>query len=114
MTILIGSNLPPLSGPFDSNGVDHHIFHRLVLRTFLHLGNLVSYILSFHYFAKDCVIAGEPRRGRHGDKELAAIGSRAGIGHSELAGFIELVRRAFGFIPELVAWAAHAGAAGIA
>ena len=77
-------------------------------------GDLVGDVLAFDDFAEDGVIAGEPGRWRDGDKELAAVGVRAGVGHGQLAGLVELVRRALGLVLEAVAGAAHAGAGGVA
>ena len=52
--------------------------------------------------------------GGDGDKELAAVGSGAAVGHGQLAGLVELVRRALGLVAEAVAGPAHAGAGGVA
>ncbi len=76
--------------------------------------NLGHDILTFDDFAKDGVVAGEPRRGRNGDEELAAVGAGAAVGHGQLAGLVELVRRALGLILEAVAGSAHAGARRVA
>src|SRR5436305_529514 len=98
---LIGSIY--LGGSLDRDGVNHHVLCWTVLRAFFHLGNLVCYVLAFHHFTKDRVIPREPRCSRHSDKELRTIGSRTRIGHGQLAWFIELVRRTFGFVAEFIA-----------
>src|SRR5580704_13328145 len=86
----------------------------LVLAVARDLGNLRNDVLAFDDFAEDGVLAGEPIGGRNGDEELAAVGVRSGVGHGQLAGDIELVRRALGLILEAIAGSAHAGAGGIA
>ena len=55
-------------------------------------------------------LPGEPVGIGDRDEELRSVGVRPGVGHREFAGFVEAVRRAFGFVFELVAGAAHAGA----
>jgi hypothetical protein len=47
-------------------------------------------------------------------KNWQPLVSGAGVGHGQLAGLVELVRRAFGLVLEAVAGSAHAGAGGIA
>src|SRR5579864_920540 len=101
-------------GPFNGDGVNHHVLYRPVLSAFFYLGNLIGHVLAFHYFTEYRVIAREPRRGCDSDKKLAAICSGTSIRHGQLACFIEFVRRAFGFVSEFIARASHAGAAGVA
>ena len=60
------------------------------------------------------MLAGEPAGVGNGDEELAAVGVGAGVGHGEFAGLLEAVCGALGFVSELVAGAAHAGAFGVA
>ena len=60
------------------------------------------------------MLTGEPLGRRDRDEELRAVSVRAGVRHCEFAGPIELMRRAFGFILELITGAAHASALRIA
>src|SRR5713226_9851315 len=60
------------------------------------------------------MLAGKPLRGRYGDEELRAIGVGAGVGHGQLARLVEAVWRALGFVLELIAGAAEAGASRVA
>src|SRR6185312_15712832 len=112
--ILTGSNQSPSGYPFNVHRVQRHLGCRPVLGTTLYLGNLIGDVLAFHHFSKDSVIAGEPGRRRNGDKELAAVGSWAGIRHGELSGLVKLVRRTLGFILEFISRTTHACAAGVA
>src|SRR5580693_6332722 len=94
----------------DHNRLHDDIFVRFVLAIARDADNFIGDILAFDYFAEDCVFAGEPRRGSERDEELRAVGIGAGVGHRELAGLVEFVRRAFGFVLELIAGATHTGA----
>ena len=78
------------------------------------LGDLVGDVLALDHFAENGVPAGEPRRGRNRDEELAAVGVGAAVGHGQLAGLVEAVRRALGLILEAIAGAAHACARRVA
>ena len=60
------------------------------------------------------MVAGEPLGGSNRDEELRTVRVGAGVCHGKLAGGFELEWRALGFILELVARSAHAGATGIA
>src|SRR5579863_152976 len=90
--------------------LQHDVLARTVIPSTRDGRDLVDHVLSFYDFAEDRVLAREPRRCRHRDEELRTIRVRAGIGHGQLARLVELVRRALGFVLELVAWAAHARA----
>ena len=76
--------------------------------------DLFDDVVAFDDFAEDGVLAGEPAGVGDGDEELAAVGVGAGVGHGELARLLEAVFGAAGFVGELVAGAAHAGAFGVA
>jgi hypothetical protein len=106
------SNL--LSDAFDRDRLHHYIFIWLILPAAWNLGNLLDYILSFDHFAENCVLARQPGGGRDGDEKLRAVSIGAGIGHGEFPGFIELVRRALGFVFKLVAGPTHPSSLGIA
>src|SRR5579871_5896782 len=86
----------------------YHILARPVLAVAREIGDLIDHILTFDHFAEDGVFPGEPRCGRDGDEELRSVGVRASVGHGQLAGLVKFVRRAFGFVFELIARAAHA------
>ena len=47
------------------------------------VGDGIHHILTFHHFTKNGVFEIEPWGGHMRNKKLAAIGSRAGIGHAE-------------------------------
>src|ERR1035437_11135468 len=64
--------------------------------------------------AENCVLAGQPIGVANGDEELRSVGVGAGIGHGQLASFVETMRRALGFVFELVAGTAETGAHRIA
>lgn len=70
-------------------------------------------VLSFGDFAKDGVLAVEVGGGVVGDEELGAVGVRAGVCHGEDACF-SVAELADEFIGKFVAWAASAGAGGVA
>src|SRR5207302_11287505 len=92
MMTLIGSKTSPANlCPFDRNGVQHNVLIWLVLSASGSIGNLVRDLLSFNHFAKDGVIAGKPRCGRHSDEELRSIGIRACIGHGQLSRLVKFV-----------------------
>src|SRR4029077_2401963 len=61
----------------------------------------------------DRMVSVQPRRRSDGNEELAAIGSRTGVGHGEFARLIEAYRRN-NFILELIPGAAGARAQRIA
>ena len=71
-----------------------------------------SRVLSGFDFAENGVFAVEPIGRDVGNKELAAVGAGAGIGHGKRADFM-LVRIAFKFVFEVVTGTAAAGARGI-
>src|SRR5262249_15602569 len=73
-----------------------------------------DHVLAFYHFAKDRVLAGEPRGRRNGNEELRTVRTRTGVCHGQLAFLVKAVRRALGFVLEFVAGTAHAGAAGVA
>jgi len=73
----------------------------------------VDDILTGGDFTEDRVFAVEPVGRDVSDEELGAVGARAGIGHGEDAGFGVFEGRVE-FVTELVAWAAGAGAGGVA
>ena len=70
--------------------------------------DLLSHLVTFYHFAEDGVLAGEPLRRRDRNEELRTIGIGAGVGHGQLAGLVELVRGALGFVFELVSGTAEA------
>src|SRR5665213_2071130 len=71
-------------------------------------------VVAFRDLAEDGVFAGEPAGVGDRDEELRTVGVGAGVGHGELAGFLEVLGGGLGFVRELVAGAAHAGAFGVA
>src|SRR6185312_6750617 len=101
------------SDAFDRDGLHHCVFQRLVLPIARGGYDFLCHLVAFYHFSKNCVLAGEPLRGRDGDEELRTIGVGAGVGHGQLARFVEAVGRALGFVLELVAGAAEAGTRGI-
>src|SRR6516162_1035789 len=103
-----------LGDAVDCYGFEDDGFVGLVLCAARDLGDFVGDVLAFDDFTKDGVIASQPGGWRNSDEELAAVGIGAGVGHGELAGLVESVRRAFGFVLEAIAGAAHAGAGGVA
>ena len=108
--LTIGQQRRTMLDALDEQRLDHHRLVRLVLSIARDLGDFFYDILAFHDFTEDGVLAGEPIGGSNGDEELRSIRIRACIGHGQLAGNIELVWRALGFVFEFVAGAAHAGA----
>src|SRR5271157_1406874 len=102
------------AGAFDNYRFQHDGRFGLVLSSARNERDFVRDLLSLNDFAEDGVVAGEPWRGSHGDKELAAIGSGSGVGHGQLAGLVKLVRRALGLVLEAVTGSAHAGARRVA
>src|SRR5208282_228511 len=66
-------------------------------------------LLAFYDLTEDGVAVIQPTRRRKRDEELAAVCTRARVGHRQLAGLVE--RHAFSeFVFELVAGSAGAGA----
>ena len=47
--------------------------------------DLINHVHAFDHLPEDGVMVVEPIRGRHGDKELRAVGAGAGVGHGEAA-----------------------------
>ena len=47
------------------------------------LRDLLHHVVSFRHFAEHAVAVVQERRGGHGDKELAPVGIRPGVGHGE-------------------------------
>src|SRR5580700_7384211 len=78
------------------------------------LADLLDDIVTLGDFAEDGVLAGEPAGIRDGDEELRAVGVGSGVRHGKLAGLLEGLARGLGFVGELVAGAAHAGALRVA
>ena len=103
-----------LGDALDDYGLEDDGFVGLVLAAAGDEGDFGDDVLAFDNFAEDGVVAGKPGSGANGDEELASVGAGTAVGHGELAGLVELVRRALGFVAEAVAWPAHAGAGGIA
>src|SRR5580704_14002791 len=83
-----------LGDALDRNRLEDHFLVGLVLGGGLHFRNLVGYFLPFYHFAKDCVFANQMRSGRNRYEELTPVGIRSAVGHGQLAGLVELVRRA--------------------
>src|SRR6266851_5352457 len=92
----------------------HHILQRLVLPVARGADNLFRYVVALHDFTENRVLAGEPLCGRYGDEKLRAIGIGAGVGHGQLAGLVEAVRRALGFVFKLIARASETCACWVA
>src|SRR5882724_1620660 len=86
----------------------------LVLSAARNAGDLVRHVLPLNDFSEDGVVARKPGCRSRSDKELRAIGVGPGISHREFSRLVELMRRAFGLVLELVTGAAHAGAGRIA
>src|SRR5580704_2374941 len=110
----MGSNAPPNTAtllPLNLHRIDPHFLDGPVLGAAWDLGNLLHHIIAFDHFAENAVLVVKPGRGCNGDKELAAIGTRAGIGHGEQTGLgmLEVLMKLVG---EFVAGAAAAGAFG--
>ncbi len=55
---------------FNRQGCDRNVLVGAILTIACHFRNLLDDVLSFHYFAEDGVLAGEPVSVRDGDKEL--------------------------------------------
>src|SRR6185437_473176 len=104
--------LPRLNA-FDGDGFEDYVFVGTVHAVAGEFADFLHHVVAFGDFAEDGVLAGEPAGVRNGDEELGAVGVGAGVGHGELAGLGEAVRRALGLVGELVAGAAHAGAFGV-
>src|SRR5580704_2862500 len=112
----MGSNAPPNRAtllPLNLHRIDPHLLDGPVLGAARDLGNLLHHLIALDHFAENAVLVVEPGRGGNGDKELAAVGAGAGIGHGEQAvpGMIEVLMK---FVGEFVAGAAAAGAFGVA
>src|SRR5260370_21006140 len=99
---------------FDGDGLEDYWGFGAVHAVAADFADFFYYVVAFDDFTEDGVLAGEPAGVGDGDEELAAVGVGAGVGHGELAGLLEAVFGALGFVGELVARAAHAGAFGIA
>src|ERR1700719_5387718 len=56
---------------------------RTITRIARQLGDLVGHVLALDDFTKNGVTLIEPGRRRHGNKKLAAIRVRPGVGHGE-------------------------------
>src|SRR3984957_1827529 len=98
----------------DGDGFEDYGSFGAVAAVFADFGDFFYYVVAFDYFAEDGVLAGEPAGVGYGDEELAAVGVGAGVRHGELSFFLEAMFGALGFVGELVAGAAHAGAFGVA
>src|SRR5580704_9665444 len=112
----MGSNAPPNRAtllPLNLHRIDPHFLNGPVLRAARDLGNLLHYIIALDHLAEDAVLVVEPRRGGDGDKELAAVGAGAGIGHGEQA-VLRMSEVLMEFVAEFVAGAAAASAFGVA
>src|SRR5919106_3086327 len=98
----------------DPDGADHHVLLRLVSRPFRNLvGDAIHDLLPLSHLAEDRVAVGEVGRGDHGDEELGAIRTRAGVGHRQEALPIE-PPAALELVLELIPRAAEALAERIA
>src|SRR5262249_38233769 len=98
----------------DYHLLQNHIVIRLVLTIARGAHDLLEDILPFHQFAEDGVLAREPLRRRNSDEELRAVGVRASVSHRQFARFVEIMRRAFGFVFELISGPPEAGSGGVA
>src|ERR1019366_7860657 len=74
---------------FDLDRFHGHFLVGLILPVAGRLGDFFDYLVALHHFAEDRVLAGEPSRIAHRDKELRTVRVRPGIGHGELSGFVE-------------------------
>src|SRR5207245_420848 len=86
----------------------------LAVRLRIALADFVQRIHAADDLSEDSVLAVEVRRRAVGDEELRAVGILARIRHREHARLIVLQSQSAGFIIELIARAASAGALGIA
>src|SRR6267378_1550680 len=103
-----------LCDAFDGDGFEDYWGFGAVHAVAADFGDFFDYVVAFDYFAEDGVLAGEPAGVGDRDEEVAAVGVGAGVGHGQFAGLLEAVFGALGFVGELVAGAAHAGAFGVA
>src|ERR1035438_7868998 len=95
---------------FDLHRLHRYFFVGAVLAVARRLCDLFNHVVALDHLAEDGGLAGEPFRVAYRNEELGTIGVGAGLGHGELSGLVEPMRRTFGFVFELVAGAAHAGA----
>src|SRR5437762_13967469 len=65
-------NPPNSLATLNRDGFQHYIFHGPVLAVALDIGNFHCDVLSFHYFAKDSVVAGKVGSRSDCDKKLRA------------------------------------------
>src|SRR5271167_4574426 len=103
-----------LGDAFDGDGFEDYWGFGAVHAVAVDFADLFDDVVAFDDFSEDGVLAGEPAGVGYGDEELAAVGVGACVGHGELALLLEAVFGAAGFVGELVAGAAHAGAFGVA
>src|SRR5271168_3048295 len=103
-----------LGDAFDGDGFEDDWGFGAVHAVAGDFADLFDDVVAFDDFTEDGVLAGEPAGVGDGDEELAAVGVGAGVRHGELARSLEVVGRTLGFVGELVAGAAHAGAFGVA
>src|SRR5215472_17464989 len=94
---------------FDAQLLDGDGSARAVTRVARHARDFVGHLLAFDDLAKNGVPIVKPRRCRHGDEKLAAVGVRAGVGHGKKARF-GMLQRGTKLISELVAWPTHPAA----
>src|SRR5580658_7186684 len=86
---------------------------RLVHAVAWRIRDFICDVLALDYFAKNGVAIVEMSRGGDGDKKLAPIGVRSGVGHGEFSGF-RMLQGWMEFIGEGVARTAAPVSAGAA
>lgn len=99
----------------DLDGVDDHVIVWAIHAVGSDTGDLGNDLLRFLIgdLAEDGVAVGQMRLRAHGDEELGAVGSRAGVCHSQQEWAVEL-QFWVELVAEFVAWAATAGAGWVA
>src|SRR5579862_5558872 len=76
-----------------------------------HFRDLVRDVLTFDDFAKNRMLVVEPRRGRDGQKELAAVCAGSGVGHRKFSR-LRVLQRGMKLVAKFVARSAAAAAFG--
>src|ERR1039458_8685819 len=80
-------HLPSVTGlrPLDRHRIDFDFLDGTILGATGNLGDLLHHVVTLDHFAEDAVLVVQPRGGRDGNEELAAVGVGTGVGHGEEA-----------------------------